>query len=193
MRPYESARTRAQLVDVLLSAQIALYALRLLGALWTAAAPQSPLATMFERGARLSQPFLLVLFIGTAIALLFWIDRSVRNLPSLSASEPIAPEHAVGVFFAPPFNLVAIPYVLHHVWRASDPTPPRRRWLLLTWWLPLVAAFPLDSTFVVATMMLASAASLVTIVRDTQRRQDEHFRDDELRRAVPLPTADALR
>ena len=41
--------------------------------------------------------------------------------------------------------------------------------------------------------MLVSAASLVGIVRDVQRHQDEQFRDDELRRGVPAPTADALR
>ncbi len=194
MRGYISARARAQLVDVLLAAQIAIYSLRVGGALYLAVAPEGDLGLMLARGARMSQPFLLVLFLATAIAFLFWLDRAARNLPSLGARAAIPPEHVVGVFFAPVVNLFAIPHVVRHVWRASDPTPPARAWLLYGWWLPLVLgcatlALPLVS----APLMLASAVCLVGIVRDAQRRQDEQFFDDERRRAVPLPTADALR
>ena len=194
MGRYVSARARAQLVDVLLAAQVALYALRFFGALFVTVAPDGDLGMMLARGARLSQPFLLVLFIATAIAFLFWLDRAARNLPALGAASPIAPEHVVGIFFAPVVNLVGIPYVLKHVWYGSDPTPPARSWLLVAWWPPFLFAWlTLGSPIVSAPLMLVSAAALIALVRDVQRRQDEQFRDDELRRAVPDPTADALR
>ncbi len=194
MRSYVSARERAQLVDVLLAAQIALYALRFAGALFVAVAPDGDVALMLARGARLSQPFLLVLFIGTVIAFLFWLDRAARNLPALGARAPIAPEHVVGVCFAPVVNFVAIPYVVRHVWHGSDPTPPARGWLLYGWWAPLVlGTLGLTTPLWSAPLFLVSALSLVAIVRDVQRRQDEQFLDEELRRAVPAPTADALR
>ncbi|MGZ3408093.1 MAG: DUF4328 domain-containing protein [Polyangia bacterium] len=195
MSGYVSARPRAQLVDVLLAAQIALYALRVAGGVVVAVAPDGELGRMLERGARLSVPFLLVLFIAATIALLFWLDRAARNLPSLGARTTIAPEHVVGVFFAPLVNLAAVPYVLRHVWLASDPTPPRRGWLVAGWWatLLLAGAGGLWASAFGAALMLASAACLLGIVRDTQRRQDEQILDEELRRAVPLPTADALR
>jgi len=194
MGRYVSARARAQLVDVLLAAQIALYALRFFGALFVAVAPDGDLGMMLARGARLSQPFLLVLFIATAIAFLFWLDRAARNLPALGTAKAIAPEHVVGVFFAPVVNLVAIPYVVRHVWYGSDPTPPARGWLLAAWWPPLLVAWlTLGSAIVSAPLMLVSAGTLIALVRDVQRRQDEQFRDDELRHAVPQPTADALR
>jgi hypothetical protein len=197
MQPYVSARSRAQLVDVLLAAQLALYSLRVAGALYVALTPDNALGAMLERGARLSAPFLLLLFIATTIALLFWLDRAARNLPSLGASKTIAAEHVVGVFFAPLVNLVAIPYVVRHVWLASDPTPPddaRRRWLLGGWWPSLVvAALGILPPVLGAALMLTSAACLLAIVRDTQRRQDEQVLDEELRRAVPSPTAEMLR
>jgi hypothetical protein len=44
-----------------------------------------------------------------------------------------------------------------------------------------------------AALRLTSALCLLAIVRDAQRRQDEQFLDEERRRAVPLPTAEALR
>src|SRR5438067_6523597 len=107
MQPYGSGRSRAQLVDVLLAAQIALYSLRAAGAAILRIAPgDGDFARMLARGERLSQPFLLLLFIATAIAFLFWLDRAARNLPSLNAVAPIAAEHVVGVFFAPVVNLV---------------------------------------------------------------------------------------
>ena len=195
MRGYVSARARAQLVDVLLAAQIAIYSLRVAGALYLSVAPaDSDFGFVLARGARLSQPFLLVLFIATAIAFLFWLDRAARNLPSLGAREAIASEHVVGVFFAPVVNLVAIPYVVRHVWLGSDPTPPARSWLLWGWWPALfVGALAQSVPLVSAPLFLLSAVCLTGIVRDVQRRQDEQFLDDERRRAVPLPTADALR
>ena len=192
MSGYESARSRAQLVDVLLAAQIALYTLRVAGAAYLRVAPDGGLALMLTRGERMSQPFLLVLFIATAIAFLFWLDRAARNLPGLGVDKPIAPEHVIGVFFAPIVNFIAIPYVVRHVWYGSDPTRPRRRWLLPAWWVLLFqAAFAVGEPLVNAPMMLASAVCLLAIVRDTQRRQDEQILDEELRRAVPLPTAAA--
>lgn len=195
MRSYVSARERAQLIEVLLAAQIALYALRFVGALYLWVAPGGGLGPMLARGARLSEPFLLVLFVASAIAFLFWLDRAARNLPALgSARGPIAAEHVVGIFFAPVVNLVAIPYVVRHVWYGSDPTPPARGWLLFGWWPALLlAGVSLGAPLWSAPLMLVSAAALVGIVRDVQRRQDEQFRDDELRRGVPAPTADALR
>ena len=195
MPGYVSARQRAQLVDVLLAAQIAIYTLRVVGALFLSLGnDDSDFGLMLARGARLSEPFLLVLFIGTAIAFLFWLDRAARNLPSLGARGAIAPEHVVGVFFAPVVNLVAIPHVVRHVWRGSDPTPPAREWLLWGWWPTFViGAVALPAPLLSAPLLLVSAACLVGIVRDVQRRQDEQFLDEELRRAVPLPTADALR
>lgn len=196
MHEYVSARGRAQLVDVLLAAQIALYALRVGGAAYLGVAPEGALAAMLARGERMSQPFLLVLFIATAIAFLFWLDRAARNLPSLTGTErkPIAPEHVVGVFFAPVVNLFAAPYVVYHVWLTSDPTPPRRSWLLLAWWPALIAgAVTIRAHLLSGALLLCSALALVAIVRDVQRRQDEQWLDVERRRAVPQPTADALR
>jgi hypothetical protein len=134
-----------------------------------------------------------VLFIATAIAMLFWLDRAARNLPALHAPKPIASEHVVGVFFAPVFNLVAIPYVVHHVWSGSDPTPPLHRWLVVTWWPAMILGIVAQHAAVTAPLMLVSAASLMAIVRDTQRRQDEQYQDDVLRSGVPLPTGELLR
>ena len=190
-----SARARAQLVEVLVAAQIALYALRFVGALYLLIAPDGDLGRMLARGARLSEPFLLVLFIATAIAFLFWLDRAARNLPSLGAMRGLmGAEHVVGIFFAPVVNLVAIPYVVRHVWYSSDRTLPRRRWLLLAWWLPLIAGVAgLTTPLWSAPLLLVAAVSFLGLVRDVQRRQDEQFLDDELRRAVPAPSADALR
>jgi len=192
---YVSSRSRAQLVDVLLAAQIAILSLRVVGALYLAVAtPQGAFAMMLARGAQLSQPFLLVLFIATAVAFLLWLDRAARNLPSLRARLAIAPEHVVGVFFAPLVNLVAVPYVVRHVWRASDPTPPARGWLWAAWWPPFVGAvLLLGESIVSAPLLLVSAAALVAIVRDVQRRQDGTAADLDQRRAVPEPSADSLR
>jgi hypothetical protein len=201
MQGYESARPRAQLVDVLLAAQIALYSLRCIGALYIALMPDDELGVMLTRGACMSQPFLLLLFIATAVALIAWLHRAARNLPSLRmavvGSWTLTPKDVVAAFFAPFVNLFAIPYVVRHVWLASDPTPPeptRRRSLVAGWWVALlVAAFAPLPAALVAALMLTSAACLIAIVRDTQRRQDEQLLDEELRRAVPRPAADALR
>ncbi|MCA1665090.1 MAG: DUF4328 domain-containing protein, partial [Myxococcales bacterium] len=182
MHEYVSARARAQLVDVLLAAQIALYALRVAGAAYLAVDDSGALATMSTRGERMLRPFLLLLFIGTAIAFLSWLYRAARNLPSLTGETcaRIAAEHVVGVFFAPLVNLFAAPYVVYDVWLASDPTPPRRGWLVLAWWPPLVAAWlTLAWPLVSGALLLGSALSLVAIVRDVQRRQDEQFLDGQ--------------
>jgi hypothetical protein len=194
MDRYVSAWARAQLVDALLAAHLALYALRTAGGVVVGLAPDGELARMLLRGERVSQPFLVLLWIVTAVALLAWIDRAERNLPALAGPKPIAPTHGVAALFAPIVNLIAIPYVLGHVWLGSDPAPPRRPWLMVGWCAPLVAAaFGLLPPPFDAALLCGSAACLLLVVRDTQRRQDEQFIDEQRRRSVPLPTADALR
>jgi Domain of unknown function (DUF4328) len=197
MQGYESARGRAQLVDVLLAAQIALYALRFVGGIYVAVAPDGDLGRMLARGERLSVPFLLVLFVVTAFAFIAWLHRAARNLPSLHVAVErlwgaFWLKHVVASFFVPLFNLLTIPYVVRQVWLESDPTLPRRRWLVAVWWVSLLEA-ALIPPVLGAAFMLTSAVCLLGIVRDTQRRQDEQILDEELRRAAPLPTADALR
>jgi hypothetical protein len=93
-------------------------------------------------------------------------------------------------------NFVAIPHVVRHVWRMSDPTPPAREKLLWIWWGTFLLGFgclTLGLSLPAGLCLLPSAIALVAIVRDVQRRQDEQFLDDERRRAVPGPTAEALR
>ncbi len=180
MQGYVSARTRAQLVDVLLAAQIALYALRVAGAVVIGVAPHGELGRTLARGARLSQPFLLVLFVATAAALFWWLDRAKRNLGALGVDQRV--------------QLLALPQVVRHVWLASDPTPPGRQWLLVGWWPMLIfGLLGVLPPVLEAALLLTSAGCLVAIVRDAQRRQDEQFLDQERRRAVPLPTGEALR
>jgi Domain of unknown function (DUF4328) len=197
MRGYVSARSRAQLVDVLLAAQVAILALRTVGGLWTACVPHGELSSMITRGAAISAPFLLVLFIAAAVALLLWLDRAARNLSALGAAGALAPETVVGVFFAPVVNLIAIPWVVRNVWLASDPTPPpaaRVRRLLVGWWPTLLLAGLFEwPPFIANGLLLLSARCLLAIVRDVQHRQDEQWLDSERQAAVPQPTADFLR
>jgi hypothetical protein len=174
--------------------------LRVLGGIWVAVVgSSSALSRTIERGARLSAPFLLVLFIGASIAFLLWLDRATRNLRALEAPEPIEPEHAVGALLIPVVNIVTAPWVVRRVWLQSDPTPPPggRDWLLIAgWWPTLLLSLllqPFGPSLLVDGLRLASALSLVPIVREIQRRQDEQWLDGERRRAVPIPSPAALR
>jgi uncharacterized protein DUF4328 len=199
MRSYVTAQARAQTVDVLLAAQVALLSLRVLGFIYVALAGESELSRMFLRGARLSAPFLLVLFIGAAIAFFLWLDRATRNLTALGATRPIEPEHAVGAFLVPVVNVFVVPWVVRRLWLQSDPTPPPRGrdWMLLAaWWPTLLLSLllqPLGVPLVVDGLRLVAGLALLAIVRDIQRRQDEQWIDGERRRAVPQPSAEALR
>lgn len=199
MPGYVTAQARAQTVDVLLAAQISLLALRVLGWIYVALAGESALSRMIVRGARLSAPLLLLLFLVTAAAFLLWLDRAARNLPALGAREPIEPEHVVGAFLIPVVNFVTAPWVVRRIWIESDPTPPPggRDWALLVgWWLPLLSSlllWPLGVPQLVDLLRLVAAGCLLGIVRDVQRRQDAQWLDRELKRAVPLPSPEALR
>lgn len=206
MQPYVPARGRAQAVDVLLAAQIALLVLRAAGWLYVTLVGHSELARVIARGASLSAPFMLVLFVGATVAFLAWLDRAARNLPALGASDAIEAEHVVGAFFVPMVNLVAAPWLVARVWLDSDPTPPpraRMRRLLGGWWATFLAGAAVSVMTLrpvapgwlelESLLRLASALALLGIVRDIQRRQDAQWLDLEQQRAVPQPTAEALR
>jgi hypothetical protein len=92
------------------------------------------------------------------------------------------------------FNVVTVPWAVYSVWRATDPVPPRRPWLMATWWGGLILALGVVRHDTIASaLMVVSAASLIAIVRDAQRRQDAQFDDLELRGAIPAPTANGYR
>lgn len=64
----------------------------------------------------------LLLFVGTSVAFLIWIFRSVRSLTALGNRElKYAPGWAVGAFLVPFLNLVHPPRVMRELWHASDP------------------------------------------------------------------------
>ena len=125
-----------------------------------------------------------LLFVASTVVFMTWVYRAIANLPALgSMSCRFTPSGAVWSFFIPFVNLVRGHQVMATIWQESQPPAfnehgfylPRKTTIVNWWW------------------GLYLFAGVVGIVRDVQRRQDEQFRDDELRRGVPAPTADALR
>jgi hypothetical protein len=210
MRSYVSARSRAQLVEVLLAMQIALWTLRLGGWVVVALAPSRALLALFLRGAALSSPILMLLFVATVVVFAAWLARAAANLPLLTGTR-LDPTLVTLAVLTPGVNFLAVPHVVWRIWRGSDVTPPPQRRvqrIVFALWNPLllalaIASFGLprpwrvegDAWLLVLQALLALVAAIaaVALVRDVQRRQDEQWVDRERQRMQPQPAADRLR
>jgi hypothetical protein len=206
MPSYVSARGRAQLVEVLLAVQLALWSLRLGGWVVAALAPRSQLAGLLVRGAVLSSPIVVLLLVGSALAFLAWLARAASNLPALNGV-PLSRWRVARSLVWP----AQARRLLWRVWHDSDPTPPAARRARLLWygtWLPLGAAVLLDAyaphlslrleddQWLLALQALCAVVAAgmgVPLVRDVQRRQDEQWLDRARRQLEPEPAADRLR
>jgi hypothetical protein len=210
MRGYVSARGRAELLDTLLAAQVALLALHTAGWLLIAVVGHGDLVRTVERGARVSRPILQALFVVGQIVFGAWAFRVCSNLTSLDSwRRRLQPDTAVVLSLVPVLSVVGVPLVARALWLDSDPTPPpagRVRRTLALWWVALAVAGVCnqlkDDEGGVARALLSASASAawlvaalvcLVVVRQVQHRQDEQALDFERRRAAPTPTAAALR
>jgi hypothetical protein len=161
------------------------------------------------------------LWLATFIVFLTWVHRSIANLPALgSTSCRFTPAWGVKWFLIPFANLVLGYQVMATVWQESQPRAvdehgyylPRQNNIVSLWWvlalISLVAGLATRQSNVVeiaglrslgtrqvvlSLVHLLEGALFLTMVRATQKRQDEMWLDLERRRDVPQPSAAALR
>lgn len=213
MQGFVSARTRAQLLDVLLSAQIAVLALEVLAWLIVLVVGEGGLSRVLVRGAGRADPFTAVLLLVATVVFALWARRVAANVPALGLyRRRVSAGSAVVLTLLPVVNLVAVPLVGRALWLDSDALPPagqRADRVTGVWiaalslsviaaaasngleWLHLRAFAALQAVSTAA--WLAAGAMCLTVVRAVQARQDARELDLELRAAVPAPTADRLR
>ena len=219
---YVSARPRAVALIILTIVQLVLLGLALVGWLGGGALidgnPAGAVAAFGLAGAL--QILDVLVLIAACVVFLTWVHRAIANLSALNdVSCRFSPSSAVWSFFIPFVNLVRGHQVMATIW--TDSQPPvvneygyalRPRTTLVNWWWGLylfsnvsawvVPSHPhgldeikttaLASAFFLATRLAAGVLFLL-LIRGAQRRQDEQWLDLERRRAVPKPSADALR
>jgi hypothetical protein len=207
---FVSVRGRAQLLDVLVAAQLALTAVQLVAWATAALVGNGALIHMLNRGRVAVATFESLLFVSATVLFAAWAFGVLANLPPLGIERRrMDPDTALVLSLVPLVNFVAVPLVARAAWLDTDPTPPVRgrvRAVLIAWYvgfaLSLMAVkllrgqigrdLALVEMLGAAGWLLAGVAC-ITAVRAVQRRQDEQWNDGELRRAVPQPTAEALR
>jgi hypothetical protein len=137
-----------------------------------------------------------------------WARRATDNLRALGTLLPsFSGLQVVLVLMLPLANIPLSHGVLTALWHESQPRADgtaAQHWLgapLVTVWLLALCA-AIESVMVVSGAYervallgswLVAGVLFVSLVLRTQRRQDEQWRDLELRRRVPPPTATALR
>lgn len=98
----------------------------------------SPLeAAEFDEGTQALAGAYVLAFVGTAIAFLAWLSRTVDNVPPLSHSLPaVTPRWAIGWWFIPFANLVKPYQIVKDVHRRlATETQSGGSEIILVWWL----------------------------------------------------------
>jgi hypothetical protein len=156
-------------------------------------------------------------FVAAVVVFLVWVHRAIANLRALGSENwRFTPAGAVWGYFIPIVSLWQGHQVMATLWTESQPVPLdehslRRKTTLVNWWWGVYLFTSFGAYFAPQTIEpheVRSAALTVSVidltritagvlflcmVRATQRRQEEQWRDLELRAAVPPPTADGLR
>jgi hypothetical protein len=201
MAPYSSTRGQANLLVGMAIAQLVAVTIS-----FTAdEVRECPLA--YELTVDSGYVAMLLLCAGVGL-FVDWVRRATDNLRALGTTRPsFGGVHAVLFLLMPLANIPLSHGVLTALWHESQPrrdgTAPQH-WLgaplVTAWLLSLCAA--IECVMVVAgsyereallLSWLATGGLFVAMVLATQRRQDEQWRDLELRRAVPRPSANAWR
>lgn len=222
MTPYVSARPRARSLRALVAVQIILLtiidALWLLARSFYGVDGRRALDLLHTMQG-LAWLDTLVFFCATYF-FLAWVHRATANLPALNDQLPprFSPGEAVGSFFVPILNLVRGYQIVAAIWTQSQPITDEASYVaarspaLVGWWWGTNVAFGvmtvlrphhphgIDGAKAHALWMILSlllrivcACFFLAVIGGAQRRQDEQWRDLELRRAVPQPSAEALR
>jgi Domain of unknown function (DUF4328) len=215
VKPYRSTRTLAHIIVGCVAANLAACVLDTLIVAWFHWSP--PRLELLQTVVAFEEWIFVAvrLLVWTAMAMTFvWVSAAVRNLPALGSQPRFSPAMSVLWFFVPLANAVMPHQVMTALWRQSQPgsdePPPTGldssvspiNW----WWSLFVVGILLtiglgkavtDADAVVALvgngMRFVIGLCFIAVVRGIQRRQDEQWLDLERRRAVPPPSADALR
>jgi hypothetical protein len=162
--------------------------------------------------------FGFLVYVVALVVFFVWVHRATGNVSALgSPSVRFTPGAAVWSFLIPIVNLWQSHQVMAWLWSESQPGPLEnehtleRTTTLVNWWWGVYLFSTVGSLFLVFTVRpgdpsggamrlcviclarLLSGTLFLWVVRATQRRQEEQWRDVELRAAVPAPTADVLR
>jgi hypothetical protein len=216
MRQYASARALATALTVLVVVQLVLTGLSLTS--WiTAPGADSEVRDFVVTAGLLFDAMHYLVFVAAVVVFLIWVHRAVANLAALgSTSWRFTPGGAVWAFLIPIVNLWQGHQVMATLWSESQPAPLdeeslRSKTTLVNWWwggqlTMLFAGYLYPEDFVACELRSAAErmsfidfVRLVTgvlflcVLRATQRRQDEQWRDLQLRAAVPAPAANQLR
>jgi hypothetical protein len=218
MESYVSARGRATAISIMVVVQLAMLALSVVGAAASMSSFHSDggaLMTLVFSEALVVLGGLMML--ATFIVFMTWVYRSIANLPALgSMSCRYTPGWAVGWWFIPFANLVHGYKIMATVWEESQPPVvnengfylPRKSAIVGWWWaLYLITSVGswsmrhsdaslhslLETQMVLTTLEIVQGVLFLVMVRGAQKRQDEMWRDIELRRNVPTPSAEGLR
>jgi len=149
-------------------------------------------------------------FVVAVVLSLSFVYRAARNLELIGDAHPrYTPGQSVGWFFVPLLNLYFGHQVLTALWRDSQPVARKATskaadfsvlavnvWLGC-WVAATAAPFALAGVRVAASVALAlnmaQGVAFIVVVQGIAARQREQWIDLERRRAVPQPSAEALR
>jgi hypothetical protein len=201
MRGYVSARLRVRLFQTLLAGLVTLLALLLGASLLAGTVRGVAVWSWLEREFWDIRVLLFWWFYVVFLLFVIWAVRVDANAKALGLAPGFAWTVPVVATILP---FVSVPMLARKVWLGSDPTPPLRWEVRLTFWLWSASLLlgwlycfkePERATDLVIQhdCLLIAALLLWRIVDRVQSRQDEYVLDLERRAAVPQPTADALR
>ena len=164
---------------------------------------------LFFVGLAQRQAWMATFVVAVALSLSF-VYRAARNLEVIGDGHArYTPGQSVGWFFVPLLNIYCGHQVLTALWRDSQPVPRRATskaadfsvlavnvWL--GFWVAATAApFALAGLrvgmWVAVALTMGQGVAFIVVVLGIAARQREQWLDLERRRAVPPPTANALR
>jgi hypothetical protein len=220
--PYRSLELRTKLLSGLVIAQLVLLVIALFSYLSGASLIQKDLlaaAEIVQRGVT-ALNWQWPIWLVAAIVFLTWVHGMTSNLSALGSVDCfLTPSEAVWSFIIPIVSLWRGHRVMATIWRESQPRPlneagfaQQTSTTIVSWWwaIYLVTAvfnwvssrrrgevIDPSTALRIGAMSLAlevaSGAMFLFMINRAQRRQDEQWRDLELRRKVPMPTGEALR
>jgi hypothetical protein len=219
MQGYVSARGRATAIWIMVMVQLVMLGLSVLGGVSALSSIGAGGSTALFTAALSGGLAILggLMMIATFIVFLTWVYRSIANLPALGSMNcRYTPGWAVGWWFIPIANLVHGYKIMATIWEESQPPLvnengfylPRKSAIVGWWWalylMTTVLSWStrnsnaslhsiLTSLTVLSMLEIVQGVLFMIMVRGAQKRQDEMWRDIELRRDVPQPTAQSLR
>jgi hypothetical protein len=220
--PYRSARELARATIVFVLAQLLLGAAVAIGCVLRLVVDPSWDLGWVPKYSTEFESTTYALYLAAFVAFLCWVHRSISNLASLGSPIAVSPSAAVWSFIIPFLNLVRPHQVMARIWTESQPTVANEdgyslkqpTTIVTSWWTLVIitAVFTgfieprcshprsyadLQAMLVVAIveflLWLATGSVFIKMVRRCQQRQDEQWKDLELRRAAPQPDPNALR